>query len=283
MDNKNEIELKQNPIIYNELYQIQAGYPGLDILEVGEIKENELFAIVELPKELSSGGDYFMQLKELHKYGLDAQGLCDAYQIGPYFNEEENPYFATYKPIVRVYMANEDLLVAIGITSANPQYGSGGAVQMVRPFGKNEIKEADLDINCKLHHPILPIDLNNKEMIDKLPDKFKKVLLPIIEKNKNSITKDGSFYLKNTKINSYIYRIIENKKKLHENIKAQISLLYEYNNELKSSSRNINYIKKLKDDLINLEHDNKYIKRNLLGYIKQIKKAMLANFVINYI
>ena len=44
MSTKTEMDLKRNPVTYNELYQIQFGYPGLDIHETSEIKkENKIF------------------------------------------------------------------------------------------------------------------------------------------------------------------------------------------------------------------------------------------------
>ena len=39
MSTKTEMDLKRNPVTYNELYQIQSGYPGLDVLEISEIKK----------------------------------------------------------------------------------------------------------------------------------------------------------------------------------------------------------------------------------------------------
>lgn len=273
MSTKTEMDLKRNPVTYNELYQIQSGYPGLDMLESAQIKKGELFAIVELPNP-NGGGDYFMPLKELNKYGLDAQALCNVYQVGPFFdkNKKPKPKIATYKPIVRLYMANEDLSVAKGNTYANPQYGRGGAVQMVRPFGRDEIKKADLDVDFKSQHPILPIDLNNEEFINKIPDKSKKELYEIMHKYKGSINKDGTFDLKNTEIDSKVYKIIDLKKQLHENVNTQISLLYEYNKELNNPNKNIKYIKKLKDDLRKLENYNENNKDDLIDSIEVVKE-----------
>ncbi|MDS0528573.1 hypothetical protein NNC19_23145, partial [Clostridium sp. SHJSY1] len=243
---RKDIDFDKDPVLFNSYYQASKNYPGKDSVEEVTIKKGSLFAIVQLA-EPNGGGDYLIPIDKFKDYELDAAALCQAYQVAPFHNEKTGE--VTYKPEAGIYLANEDIIIAEGPTTANPQYGLGGEVQNVMPHGKIKIQDSYHDKEMKSHHPLIPINLNSYESEKYISDEDKRKIYDIKDKYKDSINANGCLDLKNMEVDIEVYKVMEQKNELHENLFKQIGIIQEYSKELNEPSRDLEYLRDLKNQI----------------------------------
>ncbi|MDS0528325.1 hypothetical protein NNC19_21800, partial [Clostridium sp. SHJSY1] len=266
---RKDIDFDKDPVLFNRYFQASKNYPGKDSVKEVTIKKGSMFAIVQLP-EPNGGGDYLIPIDKFKNYELDAAALCQAYQVAPFHNEKTGE--VTYKPEAGIYLANEDIIIAEGPTTANLQYGSGGEIQNVMPHGKIKIQDSYHDNEMKSHHSLIPINLNNYESEKHITDEDKKKIYEIKDKYKDSINANGCLDLKNLKIDIDVYKVMERKNKLHENLFKQIGTIQEYSKELNEPSRDLEYLRDLKNQINDLKIDFIQSKKILKNQINEVEK-----------
>ena len=264
-------KLNKDPVLYNKLYQGGVNYSGVDKVSEGVIKKGDIVAIVQLPSP-NGGGDYLIPIEEFKKHRLNVASLCQTYQVAPYFDEKKDEKTASYKPKAGIYVAHEDIKVARGNTIANPQYGVGGAEQIVMPYGKVKIQKAYFDKEMNTSHPLIPIDLNNYENQKGISKETKEQIKYLKNLYKNEIDVDeGSLNLNNKIMDAEMYKIMRKKSKLHENLYKQIGTIYEYSKELDSHEKDFKYINELRHEIIKLKSDLEKKSKHLIVQINKVK------------
>ena len=83
------ININDNPVLFNKLYQGTQGYPGEDPVREFQLNKGDIVAIVQLENP-SGGGDYLIPIEEFLKHNLDVMSLCQSYQVVAFYDKERN-------------------------------------------------------------------------------------------------------------------------------------------------------------------------------------------------
>lgn len=268
------MKYKENPVLFNKMFQGQEGYIGVDNLENSIIKNGELIVALEMP---NGGGNYFLPVKEFEKFNLDVTALCQGVQVSSYYKKEVTGLVAQYKTTARLYVVNLELNVAIGNTTANPQYGPGGITQILVPNGFEITQDAYSNFNnpdYTKHSPLIPVNLNNYKLDSRFSPSTQAKIDEISNLYKdNTNKKDGYIDLKNKDIKLKVYRAIEQKKLLHEQIVTYNCLMKEYTDELRNPKMVLEYTEELKEKLYESKMDLEREKYVLNNQIMKLKKT----------
>lgn len=194
-----------NPIEFNNLNQAQIGYAGIDSIQESILPKGTIITALEGPQG-GFGGNYFITPNELRENNLDSIKLCQGVQVAPYQQDKSSP--CQYKTNARLYVLNEDTMVAKGNTTENTHYGIGELEQIVVPNGKNMIKDAYEDNSYNSNHTIIPLDLNNFQDDPRLSLETKEQLNDIRSEFSNNICDDGSILLNNKDLSKEAYKAI---------------------------------------------------------------------------
>ncbi|NLX63435.1 MAG: hypothetical protein GX022_01440 [Clostridiaceae bacterium] len=251
-----ENEHTQDPVQFNNLFQAQSGYPGVDNLEPVTLPKGTIIAALSGPKK-NMVGYYFIHYEEVLKHGPNSIELCQGAQVKPFFRKNSG-ISPQYKTNIRFYVLNEDIKVAEGDTTENPHWGTGGFKQLVIPNAKEMIIEAieDKDI-FNPNHSIIPVNLNTFESDSRFSGKTKDELQRIVETlgKENISPADGSIILKNCEITEPVYNLLDLRARIHENTMKYNCLMKEYTDELKKEEKDLLSIKSLREDINNTAKD----------------------------
>ena len=250
------MKYKYNPVLFNKMFQGQEGYIGVDNLKNSTLKNGKLIVALEMP---NGGGNYFLPLDEFKKYNLDVTALCQGVQVSAWYDEISIDDIARYKPTARLYVVNLELKIAIGNTTANPQYGPGGVTQILVPHAlkitKTAYKNFEIPDYTK-HPPLIPVDLNNYKPDSRFSSDTQFKLEEISYSYKDNINKkDGYIDLNNKDIYSEVYIVMYRKRIVHEQIVIHNCLMKEYTDELKNPKMDLKYTEELKVKLYESKMD----------------------------
>jgi len=268
-----------DPIKYNNLCQAQENYVGVDYLKEVVLHYGTIIVELSGPNEKIIG-DYFTKPEELSRNNLDSIKLCQGIEVMP-FADPFKGIPPQYKTNARIYVLNEDIKVAEGLTTENSHLGRGGLLEIAIPNGKRLIFKALEDKTNSLSHTIIPINLNNYQLDLRLSDNVKKQLDNIKTEFSQSVSKeDGSLNLNNIGITKKAYDVIIARTKVHELIAKYNCLMKEYTDELQMEDKDLNYSRKVKDDIQGVQADIKVYSDNLERWYKDIynNPNLLAGF-----
>lgn len=129
-----------DPVIFNARYQAQGKYPGIDPLHNETVPKGTLLAALEI-----EGATYYIKAEDLlnHNMGVSAVDIAASCMVQPWLKDDYQDT-ASYRFNIRVYELKEDIEMAVGPITENPQFGSGKNGQLdqyVLPNGNEISKE----------------------------------------------------------------------------------------------------------------------------------------------
>jgi|GEM_PF-5063055 len=252
----------QDPVKFNNLFQAQSGYPGVDELKPVTLPKGTIIATLSGPKK-EMVGYYFISYDEVLKHGPDSIELSQGTQVKPFFRKNSG-ISPQYKTNIRFYVLNEDIKAAVGDTTENPHWGTGGFKQIAIPNAKEMIIAANKDKEIyNPDHSIIPVDLNSFRSDTRLSEKTKEQLQRIVEYvgKENISSADGSVILKNCEITEPVYNLLDLRARIHENTMKYNCLMKEYIDELKKKEKDLPSIRSIREEINNTAKDMSKLKR----------------------